>query len=709
MSHLFKSILSFLIGFFLFTGCQNAVLKNQDILPETSTNDTIIFQDTGVIDHQIVEMYNDSVDTLNLIDSLIHMAYLMSDQSDFKEAHAYIKRTADIIEEANGLVDIGMNDSNDFFMRIAELYTNKLPLIYIDSIPENLEGIIFRCQLSMSIDTLSLSLRDSILLFQSECEDGTPYNVPIVRNKRVLNALSYIVNVRPKTMESLLSRASYYLPYMQKIFKDNGLPTDLVYLPILESGFNPKAYSYAHASGIWQFIPSTGKIYGLRQNYWIDERRDPIKSTLSAIAYLKKLYADFNDWYLALAAYNCGERRVEREIQNAQSKDFWHLRLPRQTMNYVPQFIAYQMIGKNPHCFGFQVKPREAFNLDTVLISDCLDLNKLAHSLNISHQELKAINPHIRKWCTPPDVSNVTLYLPPGKADSFKSYYNQLSDKDKVKWYRYRIKNGDNLIRIAKRFRISVEAIKSINKIRGSFIIAGRYLYIPIPVNPPHTLADGSLKSAKNKRSKGNKTSLSNNKKPSQTNGMKLIHYRISSGETLYSISALLKVSIQDICRWNKISNPRKIKAGKVLKIFLPQPIRHSDKIRSKDDTSYRTKDRIRGTYVVRSGDNLYSIARKFDLKVNDLANWNSINIVNPTIHPGDKLVFYSNKNYNPHSLEKIGWDKTVLYKIKKGDSIYSLAKTFSVDIDQILRINNIHLKSIIRAGDIIRIPVTEN
>jgi membrane-bound lytic murein transglycosylase D len=270
---------------------------------------------------------------------------------------------------------------------------------------------------------------------------------------------------------------------MQRIFSAHELPTDLSYLPILESGYNPFAYSYAHASGIWQFIPSTGARFGLRNNFWIDERRDPFKSTGAAIQYFKRLYERFRDWHLVLAAYNCGEMRVERAINTAQSRNFWDLTLPSQTMNYVPQFIAYQLLIKNPGCFGIDQLVNDTFNLDTVNISLGLDLRSIAERLAMPFQFLKNMNPHLRYHCTPPAMDNVTLYLPRGYAPQFKEIYRNLTDRDKVVLFRYRIRGGDNLYRISQRFNIPVTTIMGVNNLRNNYIVAGRYLYIPLSLS----------------------------------------------------------------------------------------------------------------------------------------------------------------------------------------------------------------------------------
>lgn len=619
-----------------FFGCassQRKIVLDEPILSQSLINDTLSLKET----EKIATIVCDSVDTLHLIDSLINCAKTYCSRNEYTQAHILLKKSMHLHSNISMPFITSINDSGDPLLQITELYVSNMPKEYLDSIPENLSSIIFRYQISTAIDTLSFSPKDSMVIASIiKCEDGVPYNIPIVHNKRVHKTLYYIITKRRRSMKTILARADYYLPFMKKMFRDNNLPTDLTYLPILESGFNPKAYSYAHASGIWQFIPSTGKIFGLRNNYWIDERRDPIKSTHAAIGYLKKLYNDFGDWYLALAGYNCGERNVIRAKKKADSNNYWSLKLPKQTMHYVPQFIAYQIVAKNPQCFGYEPEQIDPFNCDTVYISDCLDLNKISEGLGISYGYLKKINPHIKHWCTPPDMNDVLIYLPSGMKDTFNLFYSALSSEDKVKWYRYRIKSGDNLINIARRFKISVGAIRSINKMRNNFIVAGRHLYIPIPVASSYPDKGVSAKKVSRMKKKEPPEALVFRKK-----GIKPIKYKISQGETLSEISELFNVSIQAICRWNKISNPRSIRAGFVLTLYIDQPgqtMLTPEKIIPPAKVRELSSPK---SYTVKKGDNLYNISVKLNISITDLATWNNKDLENPTIYAGEKLIYH--------------------------------------------------------------------
>jgi len=677
-----------------------------------------------------------------IADSLMQSARSGCEAGEFPQANAALMQVFRHMENMPEFTDEeSVNRLGDMYIGIAEIYADLLPKEYLDSLPANIASTIFQYQISRAVDTLLIAPNDSIILSFLKCEAAVPYNIPIVHNDRVHKSLYYIVTARNRVMEMLLSRAGHYLPMMQRLFAENGMPTDLAYLPILESGFNPKAYSYAHASGIWQFIPSTGKIYGLRYDYWLDERRDPVKATVAAIGYLKKLHNDFSDWHLALAAYNCGERRIERALEKAQAKTYWDLTLPKETMYYIPHFIAYQIVGKNPHCFGFYPQTADTFDFDTVQISDCLDLTKIADGINVPYAELKRINPHIRQWCTPPTTENVTLYLPRGVADTFKVFFGTLSDDDKVKWFRYRIKSGDNLLGIAQRHRISVEALKSINKLRNNFIIAGRYLYIPIPANNSYPAAEcapgGGTGGTRKQAAVPEKDRLFD------TQGIPPTTYRIQSGETLWHVAEKFNVSIQQICRWNNISKPRYIRSGTTLTLYIKEK-------KERPRSMLETVDEKRtgspsGTYVVKEGDNLYSISCKLNIPMERLAAWNNKDIEKPIIHPGEKLFYYctTGDGESTISKEKAGAqtakpiaapggeaykadsqkDKTIngsgsdavhpsgkiiYYTVQRGDNLWKIATHFNVTVDSLFETNNLNQDSVIMPGDTLRIVLPE-
>jgi hypothetical protein len=250
------------------------------------------------------------------------------------------------------------------------------------------------------------------------------FDVPIDINKQVKAYLVYFTTERKGTIRRYLSRSSRYLPMIKEIFQEHGLPEDLAYLAMIESGFNPHAYSHAHACGMWQFIRGTGQRYGLVINNYIDERRDPEKSTHAAAKYLSDLYKQFGSWYLAAASYNCGEGRVAREINGSTHKNFWELsdnqRLPTETKNYVPQMIAATIIAKNPEKFGFKGIPYlPPLQYDTVKVTEPTSLKAASVACNVPPEEIELLNPELRRGMTPPDMPSYTLKIPKNSKELF--------------------------------------------------------------------------------------------------------------------------------------------------------------------------------------------------------------------------------------------------------------------------------------------------
>jgi membrane-bound lytic murein transglycosylase D len=247
--------------------------------------------------------------------------------------------------------------------------------------------------------------------------DAKASELPIVLNGPVQFYLRQFSTSQKNTFKVYLSRSSRYLPMMRRIFQEHGLPQDLVYLALVESGFSPWARSPAEAIGIWQFIRGTGERYGLKVNDWVDERRDPVKSTRAAARYLKDLFRQFGSWYLAAAGYNAGERRVESALNRHASQSFWDLAqikaLPQETCNYVPQFVAAALIAKNPKKFGFQkIGYLNPSHHERVKIPGGVDLRWFAQAMGVPYEDLKELNPELRKDCTPFDCQEYSLRIP---------------------------------------------------------------------------------------------------------------------------------------------------------------------------------------------------------------------------------------------------------------------------------------------------------
>jgi len=313
---------------------------------------------------------------------------------------------------------------------------------------------------------------------------------PLVFNDRVEKWLVYYTGNGKVYFKKWLERSGDYVHMFKEILIANNMPEELACVPIIESGVYPFAVSKANAVGLWQFIRPTGEIFGLERNHWYDERRDPVKSTKAAAKMLKELNEKFGDWYLALAAYNCGQNRVKRAIKKQGTKNFWDLYLPKETEDYIAKIIAAVMISKDPLVFGFSDDTNNRVRYETVDVYGPVDLKLAAKCAGCSQKDLIALNPELSRQCTPPNRIPYALKLPVGKSAGFIKKFSRLSEKRKYlskKQIRsrehrvviYRVRRGDNLSKIAKKYKVSVRKLKKWNRIaRRNIIYPGQKLKI---------------------------------------------------------------------------------------------------------------------------------------------------------------------------------------------------------------------------------------
>jgi membrane-bound lytic murein transglycosylase D len=282
-----------------------------------------------------------------------------------------------------------------------------------------------------------------------------------------------------------LSRSGRFLRLMKNILREEGVPEDIAYLPLIESGFNTHAYSRSRASGPWQFIKGTGRRYGLKINWWVDERRDPVKSTHAAARYLKDLHDEFGSWSLALAAYNAGEGKIRRALRVTKAKDFWSvmrtMKIKRETRNYVPKFIAGRMIATDPEAYGFtDVEYLDEFAYDEVAIEFPMSLDVIAKAAECTVKEIKDLNPELRRWTTPP-VDTYTLHIPLGSSEAFMANLPKIPEAKRVTVRIHKVKRGDSVYKLARRYGVPQRTIIQYNKLgRRALIHPGQRLIIPV-------------------------------------------------------------------------------------------------------------------------------------------------------------------------------------------------------------------------------------
>ncbi|MBI4685525.1 MAG: transglycosylase SLT domain-containing protein [Nitrospirae bacterium] len=298
----------------------------------------------------------------------------------------------------------------------------------------------------------------------------TPYKSNPVAVKAVENSV-FLFTDRIKGNFSLwLSRSGKYLELMKDILKNKDVPENVVFLSLIESGFNPYAYSVARASGPWQFISSTAKQYGLVIDWWRDERRDPVKSTTAAADYLKNLYDMFGSWNLAMAAYNAGEGKIFKALKRSKADDYWDLletkHIRKETKNYVPNFIAASMIAVNPEEFGFKdIQYHPPLDYDEIILTGPIDLEVAARCAETTVEIVRELNPELRRWCTPPDMPAYMLRIPAGTKELFMENLESIPEDERFTVETYKAKKGDTLKKIAKKNGITVDAILALNSI----------------------------------------------------------------------------------------------------------------------------------------------------------------------------------------------------------------------------------------------------
>ena len=408
---------------------------------------------------------------------------------------------------------------------------------------------------------------------------GLRCDMPIDANDRVVASLHFFQTRGRKTFATWLQRAGRYRALIVDILQREGMPRDLFYLAVIESGLNPRAYSRSQAVGLWQFMAHTGRMMGLKRTHWVDERRDPVKATVAAARYLKDLFAEFGDWRLALAAYNAGPGRVRRTIARDGTNDYWQLNLPRETKNYVPLFMAAAVIAKDPQLFGFKPQAEEpALVYDEVVLPGdwpYIDLKAAAQLLGIDRRVLHDLNPELRQDITPPGSGpSYVLRVPPGKGQRLLDQYASVPIPQKAAVHQYRVQRGDTISDIAQAFGVSTRVIAAANSLRNPNRIRPRQL-LYIPVAPRGKQAIGSRET-----------------------------YTVKPGDTLWELARRFAVSVPDLLAWNSLEKVL-IKPGQQLTV-----------------ASKRAR-----IYTVVSGDTLHGIARKFGLAARDIARQNNIDL----------------------------------------------------------------------------------
>lgn len=428
----------------------------------------------------------------------------------------------------------------------------------------------------------------------------------------------------PRYINRVVNRASRYYHYVLHETIKRGMPAELALLPIVESAYDPFAYSHGRAAGPWQFIPSTGKYFGLKKTWWYDGRRDIVASTDAALTYLQQLHKRFDDWELALAAYNAGGGTVSLAIKknrrNGKPTDFWSLELPSETKAYVPKLLAIAKVFKDPAQYNITLRSLENTPyFKAVTIGGQIDLAQAADLAGIDTQELYLLNSGFNRWATDPNGPH-RLLIPAAQANHFETNLAALPADQRVKWTRHKIKSGESLITIAKKYRTTTKVIRTANNITGNNIRAGKTLLVPT----------ASQHASAYVMSQAERLNRKQEQIARRTNRQKVKH-TVKSGESFWTISRKHKVGVRQLASWNNMAPGDPLMVGKNLVIWKDR----------KTTGSITSQGVIRKVgYTVRSGDSLSRIASRFNVSVNNIVTWNGLER-NNILKPGQRLTLH--------------------------------------------------------------------
>jgi membrane-bound lytic murein transglycosylase D len=566
-----------------------------------------------------------------------------------------------------------------------------------DSLSPALGNIFgFRTRMFASMNELSEPLLEDVSLLNNLGPVST--TVPMTMNRLVESSITYLMREPERHVHGWMSRSDTYLPMIEEIFAEEGVPDELKYLAMIESGLNPRARSWARAAGMWQFISATGKHYGLRVDNWVDERMNPEKSTRAAARHLKDLYKMFGDWHLALAGYNYSPgklrrhlRRVERDL--GRKGTYWDVYryIPRETRNYVPMFIATALVISQPDVFKIEkTETGPAYEYHHVPVYGALSLARIAEMTGSTQATIRALNPELRRSTLPPSKTPYWVRIPYGTYDAFAEAYAELPQSVRRPLDVHVVRSGETLSQIASRYGVGWRQLMQSNELKSSRIRPGQRLAVPLRDYGAPTTGDlaseggvtvryGSrlvrpiaaseatdipataarlVEQSQNEKRQTQKRAVKRSQPPA---GRTRIVYTVRKGDTLGEIAERYRTSARQLRDWNNIRGSR-IKVGQKLYLYV------------ESDASSRAT-----TYTVTRGDNLAGIASKHGVSVRSLKAWN--NLKNSVIHPGQKLVV---------SAEAAASGEVTIYNVRRGDTLGRIAKQHGVTVSQLKTWNDL-------------------
>jgi len=509
---------------------------------------------------------------------------------------------------------------------------------------------------------------------RQEALKNTTSELPVVLNSQVAQFINYFTSRRgKKTVVRTLERAGAYRGMIERILEEEGVPKEMFHLAQAESGFRPKARSWARATGMWQFMKFRGRQYGLRSDKYVDERYDPEKATRAAARHLLDLYIQFDDWYLAMAAYNGGPTRVKQAVQRTKSNNYWvHSKrkfIRRETRNYVPIILAMTYVGKNLDIYDIEIKnPAPPLEYDTIETDSEVHLDLIADIAGTTAETIKQLNPALLRSATPP--YSYDLRLPKGSSGTFLTELNAVPQDKRLAWRRHKVRDGDSLAAIATRYKVKQSQVLAHNQVQDDGFAAGTWLTIPAA---PKRLsyygssgggAGGFLESGTGR-------------------------YRIARGDTLGGISQRFGASIANLRAWNGLSGSR-IVAGRYL-------IVKSEGVGAKTSSPSTRPPANARTYRIAQGDTLGTIARRHGISVAQLKAWNGLR--SNRIQAGGRLIVgeqSTSTSTSSRSSTRAASSRSPStaaggrYRIRRGDTLGSISSRFGVSVTELKQWNGL-------------------
>ncbi|MEH6453104.1 MAG: LysM peptidoglycan-binding domain-containing protein [Psychromonas sp.] len=510
--------------------------------------------------------------------------------------------------------------------------------------------------------------------------EGFEFEVP--DNARVKEQRDYFLR-HPNHLKQVSKRAEPFLHLIVEQIEERGLPLELALLPVVESTFDPFAYSHSNASGLWQFMPVTGDRFGLKQDWWYDGRRDIYASTDAALKYMQILH-DYlgDDWLYAFAAYNSGEGRVQRAVRanrdNNKPTDYWNLNLPRETQDYVPKLLALVDILRNHEKYNIEL-PYIANEqvLTYVDTHSQLDLAYAAELADLTVAEIQLINPAFNHWATSPDGPH-KLLVPTKIAEEFSAKLASTDPSKRISWSRYKVKSGDSLSVIARNNSTTTKVLQQINDLDGSFIKTGQALLIPVASKEQQAYLYSQSQRFERQQA-------------TKSKGQTKATHTIVEGDTLWDISRRYNVRSQDIAKWNKMSTRQTLRLGQKLTIWKT----------ASTTSNTNSKGKTKTTHTIVAGDNLWDISRRYNVSSQDIAKWNKMS-TRQTLRLGQKLTIWE----APSKADKASTTRRVTYNVRSGDSLGLIAQKFNVKTADIVRWNELSKNKYIQPGQKLKVYV---